>query len=157
MWAKNYLPPFPSLTLSHSLLPSLYLYFSISLLFLISETLRKNILEMAASLLACGLDPEKCLLFQQSRVPQHSELAWILGCNCTVPTLSRLSQYKEKSEKLKVNYLSIILSLSVSHSLYLSLSLSPLSLFNVSWTNVSWTNIRWTNVNWTNVCWTNVS
>lgn len=71
----------------------------------VAEILRKNILEMAASLLACGLDPEKCLLFQQSRVHQHSELAWILGCNCTVPTLSRLSQYKEKSEKLKVQHL----------------------------------------------------
>jgi len=68
-----------------------------------TEVLRKNILEMAASLMACGLDLEKCLLFQQSRVHQHSELAWILGCNCSVPTLLRLSQYKEKSEKLKVN------------------------------------------------------
>ena len=63
---------------------------------------------MAASLLACGLDPKKCLLFQQSRVFQHTELSWILGCNCTVPTLSRLSQYKEKSEKLKVNYWQMI-------------------------------------------------
>ena len=62
---------------------------------------------MAASLLACGLDPAKCLLFQQSRVFQHSELSWILGCNCSVPTLSRLSQYKEKSEKLKVKKFSL--------------------------------------------------
>lgn len=57
---------------------------------------------MAASLLACGLDPDRCLLFQQSRVHQHTELAWILGCNCPVPSLQRLTQYKEKSEKLKV-------------------------------------------------------
>ena len=74
------------------------------LLHFLSEILRKNIFEMAASLLACGLDPDKCLLFQQSRVFQHTELSWILGCNCSVPSLARLSQYREKSEKLKVRY-----------------------------------------------------
>jgi len=56
---------------------------------------------MAASLLACGLDPTKCILFQQSTVKEHAELCWILGTVCTVPRLAQLTQYKEKSEKMK--------------------------------------------------------
>ena len=58
-------------------------------------------MDMAASLLGCGLDPDKCILFQQSRVPEHTELSWILGCLCTMPALARLPQFKEKSSKLK--------------------------------------------------------
>lgn len=66
-----------------------------------AETLRENIFMMTACLLACGIDPEKCILFLQSKVPQHTQLAWILGCLTTLPRLSRLPQYKEKTEKLK--------------------------------------------------------
>lgn len=64
-------------------------------------TLRSNIRGMTASLLACGLDTARCVLFQQSAVKEHSELAWVLGCSCTLPMLGQLSQYKEKSAKLK--------------------------------------------------------
>ena len=42
--------------------------------------LRKNTLEQLAYYIACGLDPESCILFIQSHVPQHAELSWVLGC-----------------------------------------------------------------------------
>lgn len=66
-----------------------------------SNEMRSNILDMAASLLACGIDPNKTCLFQQSRIPQHSELAWILQCFVTVPHLQRLTHFKDKSAKFK--------------------------------------------------------
>lgn len=56
---------------------------------------------MMATLLACGIDHKKSTLFLQSTVHQHSELSWILGCLTTLPRLSHLPQYKEKSKKLK--------------------------------------------------------
>lgn len=65
------------------------------------KELRRNTLDMAASLIGCGLDPEKAILFQQSTVHQHAELCWILGCLFSVPNLQRLSQYKDKSQNLK--------------------------------------------------------
>lgn len=65
------------------------------------ELLRLNSLRMAATLLACGIDPTKATLFVQSGVPQHAELSWILGCMTTMARLTHLPQYKEKSAKLK--------------------------------------------------------
>ncbi|EFA03333.2 tryptophan--tRNA ligase, mitochondrial [Tribolium castaneum] len=65
------------------------------------KTLSKNILEMAATLLACGIDPSKVILFQQSMVPAHTHLSWCLGCICTMPRLAHLPAYKEKSANLK--------------------------------------------------------
>ncbi|XP_055528358.1 tryptophan--tRNA ligase, mitochondrial [Wyeomyia smithii] len=65
------------------------------------EILRHNCLQMAATLLACGIDPMKATLFVQSAVPQHAELSWILGCMTTMARLTHLPQYKEKSAKLK--------------------------------------------------------
>ena len=62
------------------------------------QELRKNIQLMSASLIGCGLDPDKCVVFEQSKVKQHAELSWILGCFSTVPSLQRLSQYKDKSK-----------------------------------------------------------
>ena len=61
------------------------------------EELKKNIQLMSASLIGCGLDPDKCVVFEQSKVKQHTELSWILGCFSTLPSLQRLSQYKDKS------------------------------------------------------------
>lgn len=63
--------------------------------------LRNYTLQMMATLLACGIDYKKSILFLQSAVRQHSELSWILGCITTLPRLSHLPQYKEKSKKLK--------------------------------------------------------
>lgn len=56
---------------------------------------------MAATLLACGIDPQKSIIFQQSTVSRHTELAWVLGCSLTMKKLALLPQFKEKSEKLK--------------------------------------------------------
>ena len=61
--------------------------------------LRQQILEMYATLLAVGLDPEKNIVFIQSRVPAHAELAWILDCYTQFGEASRMTQFKEKSAK----------------------------------------------------------
>ncbi|XP_054263604.1 tryptophan--tRNA ligase, mitochondrial [Macrosteles quadrilineatus] len=65
------------------------------------EELRSKILLMAASLIACGIDPAKSVLFQQSKVHQHVELAWVLFCNSTMGRLSHLPQFKEKTASMK--------------------------------------------------------
>ncbi len=61
--------------------------------------LRKRSLEQLAQYLSCGLDPEKSTLFVQSHVPQHAELGWILGCYTNFGELSRMTQFKDKSQK----------------------------------------------------------
>lgn len=63
------------------------------------EQLRANVREMAAALIACGIDPERTILFNQARVPAHPELAWILGCTARIGWLHRMTQFKEKSGK----------------------------------------------------------
>lgn len=65
------------------------------------KKLSSNILELTATLLGCGLDPSKIILFQQSTVPAHAELCWCLGCISTMARLAHLPQYKEKSASLK--------------------------------------------------------
>ena len=61
--------------------------------------LRSNIREMAAALIASGIDPAKSTLFQQSAIPAHAEMAWILQCTARVGWLNRMTQFKEKSGK----------------------------------------------------------
>ncbi|MBR4868660.1 MAG: tryptophan--tRNA ligase [Clostridia bacterium] len=61
--------------------------------------LRKQILETYALLMAVGIDPEKSLLFIQSHVAAHSQLAWILSCYTQFGELSRMTQFKDKSAK----------------------------------------------------------
>ncbi|KAH9903712.1 tRNA synthetases class I-domain-containing protein [Xylariomycetidae sp. FL2044] len=56
--------------------------------------LRLHKRQMLAALLAVGLDPEKCTLFYQSSVPQHTELMWILSCTASMGYLSRMTQWK---------------------------------------------------------------
>ena len=56
--------------------------------------LRRNTVEMGMSLLAAGLDPEKSILFRQSKVHQHAELAWILFCKTPVSWLAKMHQWK---------------------------------------------------------------
>ena len=58
---------------------------------------RKRILSCYALLLACGVDPEKSIVFIQSHVPEHSQLAWILNCNTQFGELSRMTQFKDKA------------------------------------------------------------
>ncbi|XP_044856890.1 tryptophan--tRNA ligase, mitochondrial isoform X1 [Mauremys mutica] len=59
--------------------------------------LRQSILDTTATLLACGINPEKCLLFQQSQVPEHAELGWILGCLTNMPRIQSFPQWKVKN------------------------------------------------------------
>lgn len=59
--------------------------------------LRRQTLELFAQFIACGLDPDKSVIFVQSHVPQHAELAWILGCYTMFGELSRMTQFKDKS------------------------------------------------------------
>ncbi|CAN5519499.1 tryptophan--tRNA ligase [soil metagenome] len=59
--------------------------------------LRRRTIEVAAALLACGIDPTRSVLFIQSHVGEHSELAWVLGCISRMGELRRMVQFKEKS------------------------------------------------------------
>ena len=61
--------------------------------------LRQRCLTQLAQYVACGLDPEKCVLFIQSHVPEHAELTWILGCYTQFGELSRMTQFKQKSQQ----------------------------------------------------------
>jgi tryptophanyl-tRNA synthetase len=60
-------------------------------------TLNRRTLEMAAGLLACGVDPERSTLFVQSHLHEHAECAWLLNCVATFGELGRMPQFKEKS------------------------------------------------------------
>ena len=62
-------------------------------------TLRKNTMELYAILLALGLDPEESIVFIQSHVPQHAQLAWLLNCCTQFGEAARMTQFKDKSEK----------------------------------------------------------
>ena len=63
------------------------------------QELRSNIREMAAALIASGIDPGRSILFQQSAIPAHAELAWILQCTARVGWVNRMTQFKDKSGK----------------------------------------------------------
>jgi len=63
------------------------------------KTLRQASLDMAIDLISCGIDPERTILFVQSDVSEHTELAWILGCVTSFGDLSRMTQFKDKSSK----------------------------------------------------------
>ncbi len=61
--------------------------------------LRRRSVAQLAQYIACGLDPEKNIMFIQSHVPQHAELGWILGCYTQFGELSRMTQFKAKSQQ----------------------------------------------------------
>ena len=61
------------------------------------KELKKNVLETTASFLATGLDPQKSIIFNQSSVSAHSELAWILNCVSKIGWLNRMTQFKDKA------------------------------------------------------------
>ncbi|MGH7153528.1 MAG: tryptophan--tRNA ligase, partial [Acetobacteraceae bacterium] len=65
--------------------------------------LRRQTREMTAVLLACGLDPQRHILFAQSQVRAHAQLAWILNCVVRVGWLNRMTQFKEKAGKDREN------------------------------------------------------
>ena len=61
--------------------------------------LASNIRQMAAALIACGIDPAKSILFRQAMVPAHAELCWLLNGTARIGWLNRMTQFKEKSGK----------------------------------------------------------
>jgi len=67
------------------------------------EVLRRAIREVAACLIASGIDPSRSVLFNQSLVPQHAELAWIFNCVARLGWLNRMTQFKEKAGKNREN------------------------------------------------------
>ena len=67
------------------------------------EVLRANTREVTASLIAAGISTERSILFNQSRVPQHAELAWIFNCTARLGWLNRMTQFKEKAGKNREN------------------------------------------------------
>ncbi|MDU4934054.1 MAG: tryptophan--tRNA ligase [Peptostreptococcaceae bacterium] len=68
-----------------------------------AKNLRANTLEILAQYLACGLDPEKSTIFIQSHVSAHTELMWILNTMTYMGELSRMTQFKDKSQKSEAN------------------------------------------------------
>lgn len=65
--------------------------------------LHKRTLEIAALFLACGIDPEKSTVFIQSHIPEHAQLTWVLSTLTGFGELSRMTQFKDKSEKYPEN------------------------------------------------------
>ncbi len=65
--------------------------------------LRKSARELIALYISAGLDPEKNIIYYQSHVPQHAELAWILNCFTYMGELNRMTQFKDKSAKSETN------------------------------------------------------
>jgi tryptophanyl-tRNA synthetase len=67
------------------------------------KELRNNVLNLAATYLAAGVDPNKSTIFIQSSIPDHAELAWIFNCITPLGELERMTQYKDKSKQNKDN------------------------------------------------------
>lgn len=67
------------------------------------EILRKKILEIAKIYIAAGINPEKSVIFQQSSVSAHTELAWILNCAARISDLNKMTQFKDKVGKSQEN------------------------------------------------------
>jgi tryptophanyl-tRNA synthetase len=67
------------------------------------DSMQKRILDTATILVACGLSSDKCIVFVQSHVPQHTELAWIFNCVTPVGELERMTQFKEKGRQHRYN------------------------------------------------------
>lgn len=65
--------------------------------------LRKRTIDVLALLLAAGIDTDRSVLYMQSHVPEHAQLAWILDCHTYMGELSRMTQFKEKSKKVGDN------------------------------------------------------
>ncbi len=68
-----------------------------------AKELREQRMSLLAQYLACGIDPEKSIVFMQSHVSAHAELNWVLGCYTYVGELNRMTQFKEKSAKHEEN------------------------------------------------------
>ena len=62
-------------------------------------TLKDSIRAVAAAYMAAGLDPDRCILFNQSQVAEHAELAWVFNCVARIGWLNRMTQFKDKAGK----------------------------------------------------------
>jgi len=71
------------------------------------KELKSNIRELSALLMAAGIDPEKSILFVQSHLSAHSELAWILNCYIPIGWMQRMTQFKEKAQKQNTEQVSV--------------------------------------------------
>ena len=69
------------------------------------ESLATMSLRMAGDLIACGIDPERSIVFVQSHVPEHTELAWIFSCVASYGDLQRMTQFKDKADR--ADYISV--------------------------------------------------
>ena len=67
------------------------------------KELKQNVYSVLSIFLACGLDPKKCILFNQSAVREHSVLSWYLSCTARVGWLNRMTQFKDKAGKNRDN------------------------------------------------------
>ena len=67
------------------------------------DELRANTREVTAAYIAAGIDPDRCIIFNQSAVSGHSELAWLLGCITPLGWLNRMTQFKEKAGRHRDN------------------------------------------------------
>ncbi len=65
--------------------------------------LRRNIREVTAAFIACGIDPKRHIVFNQSQVAEHAELAWVFNCVARLGWLNRMTQFKEKAGKDREN------------------------------------------------------
>jgi tryptophanyl-tRNA synthetase len=70
------------------------------------DVLRKNTVELAQLLIAVGIDPERSILFVQSQVPQHPQLAWLMECTVSYGELSRMTAFKDKSNRDTTKFVS---------------------------------------------------
>ncbi len=67
------------------------------------KEMKTRVFEMASDILACGIDPERSVLFVQSQVPEHTELCWVLNSVAQFGDLSRMTQFKDKSQRQEDN------------------------------------------------------
>ena len=67
------------------------------------QKLLNNIHKVLSIFLACGLDKEKNIIFNQSQVPEHTQLAWLLSCTARIGWLNRMTQFKDKAGKNREN------------------------------------------------------
>ncbi len=65
--------------------------------------LRQSVLDVTAAYIASGIDPKRSILFNQSQVPEHAELAWVFNCVARLGWLNRMTQFKEKAGKDREN------------------------------------------------------
>lgn len=68
-----------------------------------SDELNKQIISLAKTYLACGIDPKKSIIYQQSSLHEHAELCWLLNTITKVPELERMTQFKDKAKEQKTN------------------------------------------------------